>query len=374
MNFSQLKDSLRLNLKNIPGWRTDQKIVVFESDDWGSNNIASGEHYKRLKEIGVPVGRSAFNKYDTIERASDLEALFEVLSSVKDAEGNSAVFTPFVNLANPDFKRIKESGFQEYYYETFDKTLEKYGERVDVLNLYRQGIDSGLFEPQFHGREHLAVPLWLEYLQNGNGKIRDAFDQKYYSYPAQDLPSIAGGFRPAFYFNSKKDLPFLKKSIREGTNLFEQLFGYRATVFDPPNGVFPSSLERELFESGIHTIVTNRFRPEPSGTGEIKKKYYSFGEVNDIGQSYYIRTCQFELYNNTTVDQCLAMMKAAFRWGKPAIICTHRVNYNGGIDPANRDKGLKELSKLLQRIVKKWPNVQFMSSGGFANLLRKDLS
>ena len=371
MNFSQLKDNIRLNLKNIPGWRTDQKIVVFESDDWGSNNIASGEHYKRLKEIGVPVGRSAFNKYDTIERASDLEALFEVLSSVKDAKGNSAVFTPFVNLANPDFKRIKESGFQEYYYEPFDKTLEEYGEREDVLNLYRQGIDSGLFEPQFHGREHLAVPLWLEYLQNGNGKIRDAFDQKYYSYPAQELPSIASGFRPAFYFNSEKDLPFLKKSIREGTNLFEQLFGYRATVFDPPNGVFPSMLEKDLFEAGIHTIVTNRFRPEPTGNGQIDKKYYSFGQFNNIGQSYYIRNCQFEPYDNRSIEHCISMMRAAFRWGKPAIICTHRVNFNGGIDKSNRDKGLKELKELLHSMLEIWPDIEFHSSGEFAQILRE---
>ncbi|MDZ7693174.1 MAG: hypothetical protein U5K69_18980 [Balneolaceae bacterium] len=372
MNFAKLKNKLKSNIKNIPGWSTDRKIVVFESDDWGSNTIASKEHYQKLLEMGVPVDRSSFNRYDTIERSSDLEALFEILSSVKDASGNPAVFTPFVNLANPDFERIKESGYQEYYYESFDKTLEKYGEREDVLELYRQGIDAGLFKPQFHGREHLAVPLWLKYLQQGNDEIRKAFEQKYYSYPAEGLPSLAGSFRPAFYFESDSDLPFLRKSIREGTDLFEELFGYRATVFDPPNGVFSSSLERYLWEADIHTIVANRFRPEPVGNGEVKKKFYSFGKTNNLGQTYYIRTCQFELYNNTSVDDCLSMIRAAFRWGKPAIICTHRVNYNGGIDVTNRDHGLKELGKLLGEIVKKWPDVEFMSSGDFAEVLRED--
>lgn len=373
MNLSSLKSLLRFNLKNIPGWRTSRKIVVFESDDWGSNNIASGEDYQRLLKQGVPVDRSVYSRYDTIERSADLEALFEVLSSVKDARGNPAVFTPFVNLANPDFERIKASGFKEYHYEPLDQTLERYGERDKVLNLYSQGIDSGLFQPQFHGREHLAVPLWLQFLQEGSGNIREAFEHKYYSYPAQELPSLVSGFRPAFYFESETALPFLRTSIREGTDLFERLFGYRATVFDPPNGVFPSVLEHDLWEAGIQTIVANRFRPEPNGKGEVDTKYYSFGQVNDLGQSYYIRTCQFELYNNTSVDDCLSMIKAAFRWGKPAVICTHRVNYNGGIEVANRDKGLKELRKLLQSIVSIWPDVEFMSSGDFAEVMREDL-
>jgi hypothetical protein len=55
-------------------------------------------------------------------------------------------------------------------------------------------------------------------------------------------------------------------------------------------------------------------------------------------------------------------MEAAFRWKKPANISTHRVNFVGGIDEANREKGLKELKKLLNTIVKTWPDVEFMST------------
>ena len=31
-----LKTKLMRNLSNLPGWRTKKKIVVLESDDWGS--------------------------------------------------------------------------------------------------------------------------------------------------------------------------------------------------------------------------------------------------------------------------------------------------------------------------------------------------
>ncbi len=365
-------NKLKFNLKNIPGWSTKRKIVIFESDDWGSNRIASSENYHSLLSMGIPVNRSAYNRYDTIERSSDLEALFDVLSTVTDMNGRHAVFTPFLNLANPDFERIKDSGYKDYYYETFDDTLNRYGEREKVLRLYQEGIDSGIFEPQFHGREHLTVSLWMNFLKNGQGKIRDAFDQKFYAYPEQSLTDVAGAFRPAFYFESSEEIPFLRESIREGIEIFEKLIGYRATVFDPPNGVFPGILEKDLLKAGVHTIVTNRVRPEPQGDGEVKKKYFTFGQVNSLGQTYYIRNCQFEPYNNRSVDHCLSMMKAAFRWGKPAIICTHRVNFNGGIDTKNRDKGLRELKELLDRMLKEWPDIEFMSSGEFAKLLRKE--
>jgi hypothetical protein len=34
--FKELKTSMTRNLTNAIGWRTNRKIVVIESDDWGS--------------------------------------------------------------------------------------------------------------------------------------------------------------------------------------------------------------------------------------------------------------------------------------------------------------------------------------------------
>ena len=52
------------------------------------------------------------------------ELLFELLEKHKDAKGNSAVFTAVSVVANPDFEKIKANDYKEYYFETFDKTLE----------------------------------------------------------------------------------------------------------------------------------------------------------------------------------------------------------------------------------------------------------
>lgn len=55
-------------------------------------------------------------------------------------------------------------------------------------------------------------------------------------------------------------------------------------------------------------------------------------------------------------------IRTAFMYQKPAVICTHRINYIGGILAANRDRGLRDLKRLLATITKKWPDVRFISS------------
>jgi len=117
-------------LSNLPGWRTSRKIVVIESDDWGSIRMSSNESYNALQKAGLSLDKGAgarYNKYETLASKEDLQHLFEVLKSVKDKNGSSAKMTAVSLVANPDFKKIKEDNFQNYYYEPFTKTLERYG-------------------------------------------------------------------------------------------------------------------------------------------------------------------------------------------------------------------------------------------------------
>src|SRR5690554_1688411 len=84
------------NLSNIPGWRTNRKIVVIESDDWGSLRMSSIKAYQDLKNKGVSLDQGAgarYNQYDTLASKEDLAHLFDVLKSVKDKNGKAAKFT-----------------------------------------------------------------------------------------------------------------------------------------------------------------------------------------------------------------------------------------------------------------------------------------
>jgi hypothetical protein len=45
------------------------------------------------------------------------------------------------------------------------------------------------------------------------------------------------------------------------------------------------------------------------------------------------------------------------------------VNYTGTLHPENRENGLKKLDLLLNNIIKKWPDVEFITSADLADII-----
>ena len=87
-----------------------------------------------------------------------------------------------------------------------------------------------------------------------------------------------------------------------------------------------------------------------------------------------VRNVVFEPTEDRGIDwigYTLKQIEIAFRLKRPAIISSHRVNFCGHIDPANREKGLNALKNLLQEIVKKWPDVEFMAADELGELIKK---
>ena len=97
-------------------------------------------------------------------------------------------------------------------------------------------------------------------------------------------------------------------------------------------------------------------------------------KINKLGQIIITRNCGFEPSDNSKsdwVDSCLADIKNAFYWNKPAVVSTHRVNYVSGIVEKNGVSGIIELSKLLKRIIKIWPDVEFITSNELGDLIKE---
>ena len=87
-----------------------------------------------------------------------------------------------------------------------------------------------------------------------------------------------------------------------------------------------------------------------------------------------IRNVVFEPTEDRGIDWVEFTMKqieTAFRWKRPAIISSHRVNFCGHIEEMNREKGLLTLKKLLENIVTKWPDVEFMAADELGDLVSK---
>ena len=226
-------------LTQLPGWRTRRKIVIIESDDWGSIRMPSKEIYKKLLDDGFHVDRCPFSMYDSLERSEDLSVLFDVLLSVRDKNGKPAVVTANSVVANPDFERIKNSGFTEYYYEEVTNTFKKYKGCENSLGVLKQGINSMVWHPQFHGREHLNVIRWMKALQQKDDVTMLSFNQQHFGLSDKVTPKLKVRYMDALGNVGEASLEEEGKVLEEGTRLFEKLYGGKFTHICP----LPSTLK-----------------------------------------------------------------------------------------------------------------------------------
>ncbi len=366
--------NIRRNLAAIPGWSTRRKLVIFESDDWGSIRMPSVETYKSLHAAGIDLTSDdgvLFNRYDSLETTADLAGLFEVLISVKDYMNRPAVFTPLAIVANPDFRKIKESDYTAYSFEPFTDTLLRNSGCDGTFNLWQEGIRRRLFVPQFHGREHLNVKVWMEALNNGNRMSRIGFDHCFWGMSTVHEPDIGLEFQAAFDFSDPADIVYQADVIDTGLVLFKDIIGYRASYFAPPNGPFSSELESKLADNGVKYLFMPRIQSEPLGQGKVKKRLHWLGKRNPSGLRIITRNCFFEpvIQGTDWVDHCLSDISIAFRWHKPAIISTHRVNYIGALYPEKLKNWLDKLHELLKRIMKNWPDAEFITTDELGRII-----
>ena len=369
------KKNITRNVLNIPGWRSNRKIVVIESDDWGTIRTSSRDAYQHFLNNGYPVNECPYNSNDALESDEDMELLFEILSSVNDKNGNPAVVTANNIVANPDFEKIKASGYQQYFFEPFTATLQQYPRHHRVEALYKEGIEKKLFMPQFHGREHVNTNRWLHSLQKNEKAIKLAFEQSMFSVHYDTKPVVVNEWMDALDGDSANALNEKAAMLKQGLELFHSIWGFRSKSFIAPCYVWDSSLEPVLAANGVEYIqgMVNQLEPiaEPGYT--YKKKYHYQGQRNKYGQRYLIRNVFFEPSTNPNfnwVDDCLHRIETAFRWNKPAIISSHRVNFIGFINAKNREVNLALLLQLLQSIIKRWPDVEFMSSDQLGDLMK----
>lgn len=367
------KATIKQHLRNIPGWRTNRKIVVFESDDWGAIRMPSKEVYLRLLQKELQVDQNTFNRNDALESNEDLEALFEVLSKYKSIHGKHPVFTALTVVANPSFDKIKDNNFTKYEYEPVTETLSNYGATHNrVFQLYKEGIDRGIFYPEFHGREHLNVKRWMGALQNKKSISRLCFDHHFYGLGPKESNEKRENHFPAFDLDNQDDLNDQKKILKEGLALFHTLFDYKAKFFVPPNFLCHHGLEEFVSSLGIKYLTGSRNHIEPIGNHEYKRSIRYTGKRNKLGQLYIVRNSQFEYAQTGDVNawkKTLKDIETAFFWKKPAIISTHRLNYIGFINEKNREEGLDQLDQLLKNILKKWPDTEFMSTSQLGDLM-----
>lgn len=372
-----LNQKFKNNIKNIYGYKTDRKIVVFSVDDYGNVRVDSKEAREAMNKAGLAV-HTHFDAYDTLETRQDLEALYEVLMSVQDKNGRHPVFTPFALPCNINFEAMEENGYIKYEYEKLFDTYEKLEQQqpeayCGTWPLWKEGINKGLMKPQFHGREHLNLKVFEEKLAKKDKEVLTALkNRSFTSISSTGYDTIS--FTAAFSFwNFVENKKFIK-IITEGLNAFEKVYGYPSIHFNAPGGDEHPFIHKILKENGIKYIDAPLIKKEHQGNGKYKTVFNYTGKKNKLKQTFMVRNVVFEPTDDRNLDwvnYTLKQIEAAFRWKRPAIISSHRVNFCGHIDVENREKGLDALQKLLNSIIIRWPEVEFMSVEELGDLICK---
>ena len=374
MRFASFKSWAGRHWHSIPGWRTHRKIVVFESDDWGSIRMPSKEVFQLFNNKGYPVATRPFESFDALESEKDILSLHTVLASFKDRHSRCPVFTLNYILTNPDFRRIEESGFREYFFESFFVTLKDYEDSNGVFNLLEDGIEKGVFFPQYHGISHFNIHQWLRLLQLRNEDTLLAFKHKMVGITPIENPEDGNQLMVALKFENSTQFQEQLLSLKKGCKLFKDTFGYTSKSFIAPAYTWSRRVEETLWNEGVEYIQGGMYQFEPSyPSGTVTRTRHSLGSSNRFSQIYLTRNIYFDPstdYDKDWVNEAVTRIQTLFFWNKPVIISTHRLNYIGRINSDNRDRSLFLLEKLISKILALWPEIEFMTSTDLGELIK----
>lgn len=359
-------------IKHLYGWTTNRKIIVLSIDDFGNVRIESKKARESITEQGFP-SRNRFDEYDALENSDDLEMLFNVLSGIKDVHGNHPSVSAFSVPCNINFEETEDSDYQQYYYETLPETYKKLESKFPVeykktWDLWKQGINEGLLSPQFHGREHYNVNMLVNEMRMNNKELLTALKNN----SVTNISDPAKKLTQALFFEEKRELPEIENIITDGIEKFKVVFHAQAKHLGPPAGFYHPYLYPILKNSGVKYIdvpLLKRFKNLPFYR---KTSINYIGKKNKFGIHFIVRNVVFEptdLTRNNWVEYTIKQIETAFRFKKPAIISSHRVNFVGQIDPRNRNVGLEQMQRLLETIKKKWPDAEFLMIGQLDSLI-----
>lgn len=349
-------------------FRTSRHIVVFESDDWGSIRMSNKKDWNELLRLGYAVDKRPYERFDTLESSEDLEALFEVLSKYQDYNGHHPVITANMLMANPDFELIEKTGYKDYYYELISETYKRYFGDTKVLDLMRQGLYNGVFMPQYHGREHFNVAKWMQGLQIGDEDLLTAFRFGMCGIAPKGHPEQGNHLMKALYAETEEEQQRIDEVVTVGLQMFEKMWEFKSKSFIAPCYCWTMRTEKALSNGGVELIQTGR---KKKAAYQSPQKYYYSGQRNEYNQLYSVRNCVFDpaIIKDNSAEKLMRQIESIFSSQKLAIICTHRINYVSGLDEHNRTNTLALLDGFLKSLLKKYPDVEFLSSDKLIDII-----
>lgn len=358
--------------KYVRHYEIDQEefpVAVFESDDWGACELVpdpsvTGEYNQILKKYGKGNGWVQHG----LERPFELRQLYDVLESHKGADGNPAVFTAFTAMGNPDFKAIRENGFQKYVDIPINKGFPEKWQGDGIINAMLEGMNRGIWCPEYHAILHHTSPrLWLDLLRSDSdsGKFaRELFELNSY-FQMVHLPEYEG-----YPLNEQYEF------IREGFRRFKETFG-RMPEAAVTSDAYPET-EMLWMAMGISAVAIKNCRVNsgevvvyPTKPWNMQDVYAKLGDCSSIADCTYLTRNVFCEFNNTAEEVLRVISRNRTALKEPSVVSSHRLSYCCFIDE-RRENNLKRLDEILTELDKQ--GYYYLTSAELASLYRRGWS
>jgi hypothetical protein len=351
--------------------------VVLQSDDWGlrawmPDSATAVALFPLLDAWGY--GASPY-RLSTLESAADVDRLAEQLAAVQGGDGRPALLQANTIVAAPDYAAIEAGGFTDFLLRALDRELPGW-ERPGLLDAIQRARAAGVWCPEFHGLSHLNAEAWLGLLRAG------------------DLETLAA-FRHAVLVNDKilddyeydPAIPLDQRRVRlqQGLELFERLFGRRPRSVIAPDYRWDRSSEDLWSEEGIGIVQGWRVQTtSEKGIGRAMKQWRRLSRpmgAYDRGRDLLRlnRNVFFEPGESPGRDheeiarESLRAVRHAWQRDRPAVVCTHRMNY-ARLNSRETEHSLRAMESFLGAIVEADPRVVFLSDHELRQLYREGVS
>ncbi|OQA85964.1 MAG: hypothetical protein BWY31_01583 [Lentisphaerae bacterium ADurb.Bin242] len=348
--------------------------VVFESDDWGSCEWLPDR--KALDAARQTIRKTAPFSMSRLEKACDLNRLFGVLEKYRGLDSLNPVFTAFTCMGNPDFEFIRARGFTEYRDIPIDRGFPPPWDGSGAVGAMRDGMERGVWSPEYHAMLHHTSPReWLRLL-NGSGadseNARRLFELHAFG-QGRHIPEYNG-------YNVREQNDFIATGLRRFQDTFGVLPSAAVTsdafpetvVLWAANGIRIVSIINCRINSG-ETVV---YDTKPWNFQDTYAKIGDYDPMLDV--VYLTRNAFFEADASDKARFGVSggeLMKVVERNFKvheePCVISTHRAVYVS-FDAARETARFAELENLLARLEKR--GVFFLTTSELGALYRQGWS
>lgn len=347
----------------VRGQYFQRPLVIFQSDDWGLVGIRDQEGFNELRTGGLELGNRPYDFY-SLETAEDLHHLYEVLLDHRDSVGRPPCLGFNFVVANVDFPRVIDSGFTRLHLLPLDEGFPGRWHRPGLLEAYRQGIQKGFIYPALHGLTHFCQGSVEKYLRGRDE--RSAILRKLYAANCPMIPErtpwVSFEYRQGCDGETDGWLDFSSQCqlIEEGKRLFERIFGMTPFSACAPGYRANADTLRGWKEAGIRVVQ--------NGPG------WDFAPYLDQNSMLHLhRNVPFEPFIDARQygeERALARTEEMFKAGRPAIICSHSLNYHSTLKN-QRDLTLQRLDRFLSLLESRHEDLIYVNDSDLRRIIKK---